>query len=128
MFNKRSLRVLVIVAVVFALATVAYASAAANTVDPSKAGDGNAAVSGYTVTNVHYTLNTDPTKIQTVQFDLGATAAAGNVQVGIGTGAGPSYTYTYYPCTVLSGTVYTCSVAGANTVLEVTNLRVIAAQ
>jgi hypothetical protein len=127
MFNKRALRIFVIVVVVFSLATVAYASAAANTVDASKAGDGNAAVSGYTVTAIHYTLAADPTLISAVTFDLGAAAGTGKVQVGIGTGASP-FTYTYFGCTLSSGTEWTCPITSSQTVLGITSLRVIAAE
>jgi Tfp pilus assembly protein PilV len=125
MFIKRSIKVFVIAIVAFAFASVGTAFAAQNTVDASKAGDGNAAISGYTVTGIHYTLNADPTKLETVSFDLGAVAT--DVHAGLGTGSSP-FTYTYYSCSNTSGTIWSCSIAGARTVLEVMSLRVIATE
>ena len=51
------LRSFIIIVVALALTTTAFALAAGNTVDTSKAGDGSAAVSGYAVTNITYNLN-----------------------------------------------------------------------
>ncbi len=47
-----------------------YAFTAANTVPASHAGDGSGAVTGYTVTNVHYTLNANPATIDSVAFTV----------------------------------------------------------
>jgi hypothetical protein len=46
MFIKRSIKIFIIVIAAVALASVATAFAAANTVPPTKAGDGNSAISG----------------------------------------------------------------------------------
>jgi hypothetical protein len=105
MFSKRALRIFIIVIVVFAFATVAYASAAANTVNPSKAGDGSGAVSGYTVSAVHYGLNsTNPGSIDSLTFTLNVAPVAGSTikikLVNAGT--------TWYTCTN-SGTAVTCN-------------------
>jgi len=105
MFSKRALRIFLIVIVVFAFATVAYASAAANSVLTSKAGDGSGAVSGYNVTLIHYNLNsTNPGNIDSVTFTLNVAPVAGSTikikLVNAGT--------TWYTCTN-SGTVVTCN-------------------
>ena len=53
------------------LAVLTYGFANSNTVDPSNAGDGGAAISGFTVTNVHYDLNaSNPSTIDNVSFTL----------------------------------------------------------
>jgi hypothetical protein len=105
MSSKRALRIFLIVIVVFAFATVAYASAAANTVNPSKAGDGSGAVSGYTVSAVHYNLNaTNPSNIDSVTFTLNVAPVAGSTikikLVNAGT--------TWYTCTN-AGMAVTCN-------------------
>ena len=104
MFTKRTLRVLVVFIVVFALATVAYASAAANTVPASKAGDGAGAISGYTVSAVHYNLNsTNSANIDSVTFTLDSTPVAGSTITIELVNSGPWYTCTW------AGTSVTCN-------------------
>ncbi|MGD0878998.1 MAG: hypothetical protein ABSA01_12755 [Anaerolineales bacterium] len=125
MFSKRALRIFIIVIVVFAFATVAYASAAANTVPTSKAGDGNGAVSGYTVSAVHYNLNTtNPGTIDSLTFTLNVAPVGGSsIKIKL-VNAGT----TWYTCTN-SGTTVTCnngSTLGAS-VSSVDNLEVVIA-
>ena len=58
-----------LISTVVGISTFAYA--AANTTPTSKVGDGAAAISGYTITAVSYTLNgADPTDIDQVAFTL----------------------------------------------------------
>jgi hypothetical protein len=101
-----------------------YAFTAANTVPTSKAGDGSGAVSGYTVTNVHYTLNgTDPSKIDAVGFTLSAAVATGGtLKITLDGGTN------WFSCTV-NTTTPSCTTTGAGqpTVLAAANLRVVAA-
>ena len=52
---KKSSRVLLVTLLLFVLAGSTYAFAAANTVADSYAGDGEGAISGYDVSNIHYT-------------------------------------------------------------------------
>ena len=118
----RSFKILLIVLAVFAVAGSAYAFAAANTfttTPPSKIGDGNVTISGYDVSNVEYTYDTTLTNINSVDFDLDATAT--NVDIQLATGG------TIYACT---NTVnhWTCdtTVGGATTVAATNILRVIA--
>jgi len=100
-----------------------YAFTAANTVPASKAGDGNGAVSGYTVSNIHYTLNgTDPSKIDAVSFTLNAAVATGGTLKITLDGT------TWFSCPV-NTTTPSCTTTGVGqpTVLSATNLRVVAA-
>lgn len=105
------------------LAALTFAYAAANTVPASSAGDGQAAISGYTVTNVHYVLNaTNPAVIDAVQFSLSGAAAPATVQVKLVSTGG-----SWYGCS-LSGPTWTCTVNGAVSVLAADQLQVVAAQ
>jgi hypothetical protein len=119
-------RSFIILVVALGLTTTAFALAAQNTVDTSKAGDGSAAVSNYTVTGITYTLGSTPSDIASVDFDLDDTAT--NVVAGI---ADSSANEKYSDACTHSGTYHwTCNFTGVNvpTVLEAVSLRVIAAQ
>ncbi len=129
MFRSRTprLRIVAVFALALLFASVAYGFAASNTVPSTHAGDGSAAISGYTVTNVHYTLNTtNPANIDTVSFTVApAVPAGGTVYVKL-LNAGTTFT----GCTVTGGTNVTCPSSGALgvTALAADELRVIAAQ
>jgi hypothetical protein len=59
------------------LAAGAYAFTASNTIPASSAGSGSGAVSGYTASNIAYTLNaTDPTTADEITFDLTPTSTS----------------------------------------------------
>jgi hypothetical protein len=121
--RRINLRLLIALAIIAILATAAYGFADSNTFSAGagKAGDGHGAISGYNVTNIHYTLdNTDPSKIASVSFDLGAVANTVRVQLD-GTSS-PWITN----CTA-AGTVWTCPTTG-ETALAALDLRVVAAQ
>ena len=79
MFRFRSSKMFVVVLVIMAFATAAYAFAASNSVPASNAGEGNAAIGGYTVSNVTYTYSTaNPSMLTFVDFDISpATTKAG---------------------------------------------------
>ena len=118
MFNSRTFKVLLAVMTVMILAGAAYAFAAANTVPATKAGDGSGTISGYTITNVVYNLNaTDPSTLDSVDFDLSAAAVTAKIQL---VAAG-----TWYDCTVVTGNSWTCDTTGV-TVVSIDQLRVIA--
>jgi hypothetical protein len=52
---------------------------ASNTVPTGKAGDGSGTVTGYVLSSVHYGLNAaDPTKADSITFNLDATPAVGS--------------------------------------------------
>lgn len=109
---------------VLGLSAMTYAMTAANTVPASKAGDGQAAITGYVVSSVHYALNaTNPSLIDGVTFSLDSAPVAGStIRIQI-TAAG-----TWFSCTNAAAAV-TCTTTGAGqpTVLAATSLRVIVA-
>ncbi len=75
----RSSKMFVLVLVIMAFATAAYAFAANNTVEASNAGEGSKVIGGYAVTNITYTYSTaNPSMITFVDFDIApATSKAG---------------------------------------------------
>ena len=115
------------VAIVLVLATAAYGFAAANTVSSSGAGDGNGAISGYTIDSIGYTLNAaDPSKLDTVRFAVtpsGTNPQPATVKVQVVTGGA------WYSAAHGTGTSWSVDLAAGNvSVLSVNNLRVVAAQ
>ena len=88
MFNSRMSKLFIFVVVALILATSAYAFAASNTVPGTVAGEGAAVVSGYTVTNVAYTLDATPSKIDSVAFTLSGPATTVEASL---TGSGAFY-------------------------------------
>ena len=116
----RSSKLFIIVLIVLVFATTAFAFAASNTVPASFAGEGASVTSGYTVTNVAYSLNaTTPSNIDSVAFTLNA--AAGTVKVRLVT------TGSYFNCTNPSGNNWSCATAGV-TVTAADEFRVVATQ
>ena len=64
-------RLIVVSVLALGIATAVYGYAATNTVPNSSAGSGSGTISGYTVTNVAYTLNsTTPTNLDQVTFTI----------------------------------------------------------
>lgn len=121
MIRYRLYKTIILTALVLVLATTAFAMAAANTVPNTYAGDGAGTISGYTVSNIQYTLNaTNPANIDSVGFTLDAAASVVQVKL-VAAGS------TYYSCTNPSGFNWTCTTAGA-TVLSADELRVIATE
>ena len=111
-------------AVLFAvlIGAATFAAAASNTVPASRAGDGNNTISGYTVTNVAYSLSAaDPTQIDLWTFDLNAAASVVRSKVVSGSS-------TYVSCTNTGGTSWQCDPATNPTVLAANQLDVIAVQ
>ena len=132
--RKKSPAVRVVAAGLFAafvaLAGTAFTNSNAMPAD-TQAGDGARAITGYTVSNVHYGLNsTDPTLIDSVTFSLDSTPPAGStMKIQLASGG------VWYSCTN-SGANLTCPTtddAGTllvdeqATVTGATNLRVVVA-
>jgi hypothetical protein len=110
----------IVVALLIGAAT--FALAASNTVPTSRAGDGNGAITGYTVTNVSYSLlASDPSLIDLWTFDLNAAASVVKSKV-------VASSTTYVNCTNTSGTTWQCDPATNPTVLSANQLDVIAHQ
>lgn len=124
--TMKRVRRLTVVAVFAIVAVAAFGFAAANVVPESGAGDGDKAISGYTVTNVTYDLDgTNPSLIDEVSFDLAPSAGAGaatEVQVQLVTGG------TWFSCTAGVAPNWDCNIGGSVTALAANNLRVVAVQ
>lgn len=102
------------------LAAGAYAYTAANTVEASRAGDGAAAISGYAVSSVQYTLDaTDPSAIDAVSFTTDAAASTVKAKV-------ISTATDYTDCTSADGTNWSCDFATNPSVAAADELTVIA--
>jgi len=120
----------VLVVLVAVLVAVGFAYAAENTVPVTGAGDGVEQISGYTVTEVHYTLvDGNPANIAMVDFkltpDSPLTFAPTTVRVQLITDGA------WFECNppVSPSTHWTCNITGTGvTVLAANNLRVVAAQ
>ena len=122
MLRSRRRRTALIVAAAAALAFAAYVFTASNTVPSSSAGDGSGAISGYTVSNIAYTLDsTNAANIESVSFTL--SAAAGTVKAKL---VAASSTYT--DCSNTGGNNWSCDVEPDPSVLSADELRVIAVQ
>ena len=121
---NRTLKLASVLLIVMVLTVAVYAFAAANTVPTSNAGDGQGAISGYDITNVHYVLDaTDPSKIGSMTFTATpAIPAGGSVRVKL-----VSTDTTYTSCTAAGASV-TCTFSVPPSALAVNELRVIIAQ
>jgi len=94
---------------------------ASNTVPATKAGDGTGTVTGYVVTGVHYGLNgTDPTKADSVTFNLDSTPVAGST---LKTKVGANW----YTCTNVAAAVTCVTTSPQATVAPITTLEVVVA-
>jgi hypothetical protein len=125
MFIKRSIKFFFIVLIAFAFASVATAYAASNTVPASAAGDGAGAISGYTISAIHYNLNAaNPGNIDSVTFTTDTTVSVGaTVKIKL-VNAGS----TWYTCTGQGSTSMSCITTSPQaTVVSADSLRVIIA-
>ena len=121
MRTRSRARGLLVVAAAGIFATAAYAFTATNTVPATRAGAGSGAISGYTASNVAYTLNaTTPTNVDQVAFTL--SPATGTVKVQLAPAGA------WYACTNTSGSVTCATTSPQATVSSVSQLTVVAAQ
>jgi hypothetical protein len=123
--RTRNARTIAFILAILAVTALITAMTAANTVPASKAGAGAGAISGYTVSAIHYSLNaTNPANIDSVTFTLSAAPAAGaTVKIKL-----VSSGSTWFSCT-MSGTPAvdaSCTTTGA-TVLAADQLDVVVA-
>ena len=108
---------------VLAIAATTIGFAVSNTVPASKAGDGTGAVSGYTITNITYTLNaTNSDDIDLVEFDLDTAPAAGaNIELRLDSTGG-----VWYACTNVVAAIDCITTVGTQaTVLATDQVRVV---
>jgi hypothetical protein len=123
LYINRSLKLATLIFIVLVLSMAIYAFAAANTVPASSAGDGSGAITGYTVSAIHYTLNAaNPANVDSVTFTLSAAPVAGSTIKITLNGAN------WYTCTNVTTAITCVTTAPQATVLTATNLRVIVAQ
>jgi hypothetical protein len=120
----RKPRSILILALALILAAAIYGFAAANVVPETGAGDGSGNISGYTISNVDYTLDgADPGQIVGVAFDVDSTS---------GTAGAPSEVHitlnggSWVSCTNTSGSTWSCTVSV--TVASASSLRVVAVE
>lgn len=100
-------RILALLALAVILSAATYGFAAANNVPAGVAGEGSAAISGYTVSSVVYTLDaSDPTQFDSVAFTLDANAS--DVYAGLGNG-----TVIYWTSCSGGPTNFTCDLTGS---------------
>lgn len=126
-----SFRTTTVVLLALMLSAVAYGFAAANTVDTSKAGEGEGAVSGYAITNIHYTLDVsgDPGTITNVTFTTDVAVPAGGTVYVVAEDVPFTTQVASGACLGLGTTSLSCDfAAGTLTVPFIENLRVVAAQ
>ena len=117
---RRSLSTIVAVGVVATVGAGTYAFTASNTVTAKAAGAGSAAISGYTVSSVAYSLNSsNPQNIDELDFTINPAAAA-TVKASLdGTN--------WYSCTNTAGSVACATTSPQATVSSASNLNVVAA-
>lgn len=122
-FSSRRFRgLLASMGVIVAISAGTYAFTASNTVPTTNAGQGTGSISGYTATNVSYSLNaTTPTNIDSVSFTINpATTASVKAQLA-SSGA-------WYPCSNAAGTVTCATTSPQATVSSTSQLTVVASQ
>ena len=129
--KTRNSKIALAVVVALAIGGGAYAFTASNTVPASTAGAGSGAVSGYTVTNLHYTLNaTAPSNIDSLTFTISPSVPSTGtgkvvISAALSTGGPTNYTCT----TDSAGTAVTCAtVTPQLTAALLTGVTVVAAQ
>ena len=131
MLKSRNGIIALAVVVALAIGGAAYAFTASNTVPPSTAGSGSGAVSGYTVTNLHYALNpTTPANIDSLTFTITpAVPSTGTGKVVISAALSTGGPTTYTCSTDTAGTVVTsATVSPQLTAALLTGVTVVAAQ
>ena len=108
--------------VVGVFASAAYAFTAANTVPASTAGSGSGAITGYTASNVTYTLNaSNPQNLDQVAFTISPTTTA-TVKAQLVSGG------SWYSCTNSGGSVTCATTSPQATAATANQLTVVAAQ
>lgn len=121
-FLRRPSRTFLVALIAVAIGAGVYAYAATNTVPGSTAGAGSGTISGYTVSNIAYTLNsTTPTNLDQVAFTI-SPAAASTVKVQLAAGG------SWYSCTNTTGSVTCTTTSPQATAAAATQLTVVAAQ
>src|SRR6202042_3033221 len=110
MRNRRKITTILAIGIALAIGGGAYAFTASNTVPATTAGAGAGAVSGYTVTALHYVLDaTTPANIDSLTFTISPavpSTSSGKVVISAALSTGGPTTYTC--STDTTGTTVTC--------------------
>jgi hypothetical protein len=121
------LRVVAIALFTIVAGSVGYAFAASNSGLAGPGGDGTGPISGYTVGNVSYSLNShDPTRLDAVSFDIDADDVVPTVMVKLVRDSND-----WHDCVVSTSQAparVTCALGGFVAVADVNEMRVVAAQ
>ncbi len=121
------LRVVAIALFTIVAGSVGYAFAASNSGLAGPGGDGAGQISGYTIGNVSYSINShDPGQLDAVSFDIDAENVVPTVKVKL-----VSSSNDWHECAVSTGQIparATCALGGSVTVADVDEVRVVAAQ
>jgi len=96
-----------------------YAFASSETNGFQTGGEGSSPISGWTISNVHYQLGQDPSKIAAVEFDLDSPATV--VQVSLS-----STRALFFRCENVSGTHWLCNTGSQISMADANEFRVIA--
>ena len=130
--NTVQTRILMAAIAVVVIGGGVYAFTASNTVPNTTAGAGAGTVSGYTVTNVHYNLNTTtPANVDSLTFTISPvvpSTSSGKVVISAALSSGGPINY---PCTTdTTGATVTCATITPTqlTADKVTGVTVVAAQ
>jgi hypothetical protein len=132
MRHRRKFVILLGAGVALAIGGGAYAFTASNTVPATTVGAGAGAVSGYTITNIHYVLDaTTPANIDSLAFTISPavpSASGGTVTVAATLSTGGPNNYTCSPNA--AGTLVTCATTSPVqlTATLLTGVTVVAAQ
>ena len=131
MSKKTKWSIILGAAIALAIGGGAYAFTASNTVPATTAGAGSGAVSGYTITSLHYSMNaTVPTNIDSLTFVITPTVpstSSGKVTISTALSTGGPNVYTC--STDVSGVNVTCATTSPQlTAALLTGVTVVAAQ
>ena len=119
---KKSPSMLLAPVLAVVLGFAAYGFTASNTVPGTKAGDGAGAISGYTVSNVSYGLNSsNSANLDSVSFTVSSAPAAGSTMKIKLVAAGS----TWYTCTNVTTTLTCDTTSPQATVSAADELRVL---
>ena len=125
MFKKFGILFSVLMIVVLAGASFAFAASIQGIPEASIAGEGKGAIAGYTASAVKYTIdsaNHDPAQVDDVSFVLTGSATTDTVTVKLDESSS-----NWYACTWATGAIWTCDTTGL-LLGNVDELRVIAYQ
>jgi hypothetical protein len=129
--KKRKLVIFVALLAAVIIGGGVYAFTASNTVPATTVGTGSGAVSGYTVSNLHYNLNaTTPANIDSLTFTITpAVPSTGSGKVVISAALSSGGPNTYNCTTDTAGTTVTCATTSPQlTAATLTSVTVVAAQ